>query len=148
MTESSHADTTRAILYFLSQGQSPKQIIIENPDIDMEDVHAAAMEGLRALEEERAPAARPETREERIARVRQKHPNAFTPWMPNEDAELVAEFQHGATLAALGRAFGRPPGAIRMRLNKLGVDPRRGKAPQPSREDDEDRGDREAPGKE
>ncbi|MFA5860918.1 MAG: DUF433 domain-containing protein [Candidatus Thermoplasmatota archaeon] len=126
MTHVSHADTVRAILYFIGQGHSPEQILAEDPDIDADDIRAAAMEGLRALEEERVP-GRPETREERIARVRQKHPHAFLPWSPNEDAELIEEFKHGATVAALSRAFGRPSGGIRMRLDKLGIDPRRGK---------------------
>jgi hypothetical protein len=125
-----HDDTVRAILYFLGQGHSPRRILAENPDLDEEDVRAAAMEGLRALEEERAVVAsapRPESRAERIARVRLKHPNAFAPWSESEDADLQQEFANGASVAALSRAFGRPTGAIRMRLEKLGVDPRRAK---------------------
>jgi len=121
-------DTTRAILYFLGMGQSPQRILRENPDLTPEDVRAAAMEGLRALEEERAGASpRVETRAERIARVRLKHANAFAPWSQAEDMELQAEFASGSSIAALARAFGRPSGAIRRRLKKLGIDPRRNK---------------------
>jgi hypothetical protein len=126
MDELHHDDTVRAILYFLGQGQSPQQILKHYPEIAPEDVRAAAMEGLRALEEERG-GPRPESRAERIARVRLKHPQAFLPWSESEESELLAEFQNGASIAALARAFGRPAGGIRMRLEKLGVDPRRGK---------------------
>lgn len=117
----SDPDTTRAILYLLSEGRSPRAIVQANPGLSMLDVQAAAAEGLAALE-----APRVETRDERIARVRMTHPHAFEPWSAQDDAYLKEEFAAGATIAALGRAFGRPPGAIRARLEKLGVAWRRG----------------------
>jgi hypothetical protein len=113
-------DTTRAILFFLSEGRSPRQILAEHPELAEDDIPAAAAEALRVLE-------LGETREDRIARVRRKHPHAFEPWTQGEDKQLVDEWRAGAPLAALARAFGRPSGAIRMRLEKLGEDPRRAK---------------------
>ena len=114
-------ETSRAILYLLSIGESTDAILRAHPKLGPEDLQAAAAEALRALE-------LGESREARVARVRETHPHAFEPWSAREDDELVTEFRAGATVAALARAFGRPPGAIRMRLEKLGVDPRRGKA--------------------
>lgn len=113
-------ETHRAILYLLSIGETPDAILRAHPKLTREDVQAAAAEALRALE-------LGETREQRVARVRARHPHAFEPWTPDEDRALSEEFRAGATVAALSRAFGRPPGAVRMRLEKLGIDPRRAK---------------------
>lgn len=109
--------TTLAILGLLAEGATLDDIYDDHPALTPLDVQAAASEALRALTE----APRVETREERVARVRERHPHAFEPWTERDDAHLVAEFAHGATVAALARAFGRPPGAIRQRLEKLGV---------------------------
>lgn len=110
-------DTTRAILFYISEGLSTKQILAENPELAAEDIQAAGAEALRVIEAG-------ESREDRIARVRQKHPHAFEPWTPKDDQDLLAEWTHGASLAALSRAFGRPTGALRMRLEKLSRDPK------------------------
>lgn len=116
-------ETARAILYLLYEGHDVPEILDLHPTLTRDDVARAAGEGLAALEGAAAP--RVETREERVARVRQTHPNAFAPWSPDEDRRLREEFDAGAGVAALARAFGRPSGAIRMRLEKLGVPPRR-----------------------
>lgn len=112
-------DTTRAILFFLSEGCSTHQILAENPELGPDDIQAAAAEALRVIEVG-------ETREDRIERVRQKHPHAFEPWTPEDDRDLLAEWTNGASLAALSRAFGRPTGALRMRLEKLARGPSEG----------------------
>lgn len=111
-------ETTRAVLYLLSVGASPDDILHQHPTLTREDIQGAAADALARLEVG-------ETRDARVQRVRAKHPHAFEPWTPTEDAQLAEEFHHGASLAALSRAFGRPPGAIRLRLQKLGIDPRR-----------------------
>lgn len=111
-------EMARAILYLLSTGHSPEDILRQRPDLTRDDVNAAVAEALRIVEAG-------EPRADRVARVRRQHANAFEPWTPIEDKLLVEEFQAGASIAALGRAFKRPPGAIRMRLQKLGHEPRR-----------------------
>jgi hypothetical protein len=107
-------------LFLLSQGETPRKILDTHPALTMLDIKGACAEGLAALE-----APRVETREERIARVREKYPHAFESWSAEDDRTLRAEFANGASIAALGRAFGRPPGAIRARLERLGVEWRR-----------------------
>lgn len=116
---------TRVILGLLASGHDVPEILKLHPDLSRNDVARAVGEGLAALEG--TLGGRVETRAERIARLRVKHPRAFEPWNAQEDAALVEEFRAGATVAALGRAFGRPAGAIRMRLQKLGEEPRRGR---------------------
>lgn len=110
-------ETTRAILYLLSEGRTFDEIFELHPTLNVLDVSRAAGEGLRALEEERT--LRVETRAERIARVRETHASAFQPWSEADDALLLARWEEDASIAALSRAFGRPTGAIRMRLEKL-----------------------------
>lgn len=115
-------ETSRAILSLLAEGRTHRQILSAHPTLSLDDIQAAAGEALRMME-------LGERREDRVARVRRRHAHAFEPWSDKEDVRLRFEFEAGASVAALSRAFGRPPGAIRMRLEKLGVDPRRGKAP-------------------
>jgi len=111
-------ETSRAILYLLYEGRTFDEIFQLHPNLTVLDVSRAAGEGLRALEEEAKQ--RVETREERIARVRQRHPRAFLPWSEDEDARLVTRWRsREVRLAELARAMGRPSGALRMRLEKL-----------------------------
>lgn len=109
-------DTSRAILYWLSVGR-PLPDILDEPEVTEADVRAAAAAGLAALET--AGSARVETRAERIERLRLVWPHAFEPWTPDEDRRLAQEYAHGARVAALARAFGRPPNAVRVRLERL-----------------------------
>lgn len=113
----SQDETSRAILYLIYEGRTFDEIFQLHPNLTVLDVSRAAGEGLRALEQEAS--LRVETRAERIARVRQKHPRAFEPWAEEEDARLALRWKEGASLAELGRAVGRPSGAVRMRLEKL-----------------------------
>lgn len=111
-------ETSRAILYLLYEGRTFDEIFQLHPDLTVLDVSRAAGEGLRALEEEAK--LRVETREERIARVRLRHPRAFEPWTEAEDARLVTRWRsREVKLAELARALGRPAGAVRMRLEKV-----------------------------
>lgn len=111
-------ETSRAVLYLLYEGRTFDEIFQLHPNLSVLDISRAAGEGLRALEEEAK--ARVETREERIARVRLRHPHAFAPWTEDEDARLVLRWKaRDVSLAELSRALGRPSGAVRMRLEKL-----------------------------
>ena len=58
---------------------------------------------------------------ERMAEIRKKHPNAYLPWSQDEDDALVLRFKAGATQEELVKDFGRQPGSIQMRLEKLGL---------------------------
>ena len=52
---------------------------------------------------------------------RQRLPVNFgKPWSEGEDRALVAGFDAGSPMVELGRKHGRTPGAIRLRLEKLG----------------------------
>jgi len=55
---------------------------------------------------------------EKIAKMRETHPNAYKPWEDAQDAQLKEKFQQGATLEELSDLLGRHEGSIKMRLQK------------------------------
>lgn len=70
--------------------------------------------------------AEPETKEkqpgpwsEKLAKMRETYPNAYRPWKEADDAQLRKLFANNKPLAVMTEAFGRHPGSIKMRLEKL-----------------------------
>lgn len=55
----------------------------------------------------------------KIEKMRETHPNAYTPWTERQDADLVEYFQQGNDLKKLCELMGRHEGSIKMRLQKL-----------------------------
>jgi hypothetical protein len=59
--------------------------------------------------------------QERLAKLREKHPNAYMPWKDDEDKRLTESFKSGKAIKELVVEFGRQNGSIRARLEKLGL---------------------------
>lgn len=55
---------------------------------------------------------------EKIAKMRETHPNAFKPWAEEDDTKLKTLFDQGKGVNELVETFGRHPGSIRARLKK------------------------------
>lgn len=55
---------------------------------------------------------------EKIAKMRETHPNAYKPWSSQDDAALKQDFQNGSDIKALVKKLGRHEGSIKMRLQK------------------------------
>lgn len=55
---------------------------------------------------------------EKIAKMRETHPNAFKPWLPEQDEQLKQAFHQGNTLEELSELLGRHENSIRLRLQK------------------------------
>lgn len=55
---------------------------------------------------------------EKIAKMRETHPNAFKPWAETDDEKLKKLFDAGTLLDGLVKEFGRHPGSIKARLKK------------------------------
>lgn len=68
----------------------------------------------------------------RIEAIREKYPQAFTRWQPDEDDRLVAEFHAGRTMAEMVALHGRARGGITSRLIHLGLIDPNPDAPAPS----------------
>ena len=71
--------------------------------------------GLNADEKK---AERPKTQNEKI---RQKYPRAYVKWSQDEDENLKKEYASCQQIGELAQRFQRQPGAIRSRLQKLGL---------------------------
>jgi ATP-dependent DNA helicase PIF1 len=55
---------------------------------------------------------------DKIAKMRETHPNAFKPWAAEDDDKLKKLFDEGKQLDELATEFGRHPGSIHARLKK------------------------------
>lgn len=58
---------------------------------------------------------------ERLAHIREKHPQAYTSWTHADDEKLTKLYQDGVKVKELVEQFQRQPGAIRSRLKHLGI---------------------------
>lgn len=56
--------------------------------------------------------------QDKIAKMRETHPNAYRPWTNEQDALLKEKFQNGSNLAQLSDLLGRHERSILMRLQK------------------------------
>jgi ATP-dependent exoDNAse (exonuclease V) alpha subunit len=66
-----------------------------------------------------APTSKPKTGwAEKVAKMRETHPNAYRPWESSHDDELKQEFQNGLGIAELSKLLGRHEGSIKIRLQK------------------------------
>jgi ATP-dependent DNA helicase PIF1 len=55
---------------------------------------------------------------DKIAKMRETHPNAYRPWQESDDVVLKQEFQNGTSIEQLSDKLGRHEGSIKMRLQK------------------------------
>ena len=55
---------------------------------------------------------------EKVAKMRETHPNAYKPWQPQDDEALKPGFINGESIENLSAQLGRHEGSIRMRLQK------------------------------
>lgn len=74
----------------------------------------------RIKERANAPEKKPKTAgwADKIAKMRETHPNAYKPWQPGDDAVLKQGFQTGMSVKDLSDKLGRHQGSITMRLQK------------------------------
>lgn len=56
--------------------------------------------------------------QDKLAKMRQDHPNAYKPWTTEDDQKLQQAFDEGTKLKELSKQFGRHPGSIKKRLEK------------------------------
>ena len=56
---------------------------------------------------------------QKVAKMRETHPNAYRPWRSADDETLKTGFHNGKTIKDLGQTLGRHEGSIKLRLHKL-----------------------------
>ncbi|MFA6006757.1 MAG: AAA family ATPase [Candidatus Paceibacterota bacterium] len=57
----------------------------------------------------------------KLAEIREKHTNAYRPWDKAQEKMLKELFESEVKISAIAKQLGRKPGAIRMRLERLGL---------------------------
>ena len=57
----------------------------------------------------------------KLAEIREKHTNAYRPWDDAQEKTLKELFEKELKMSEIGKLMGRKPGAIRMRLEKMGL---------------------------
>lgn len=61
-------------------------------------------------------------RNDRLERIRARHPNAYKPWTEDQEIRLVSMWENGADISEIANEIGRGSGGIRSRLEKLGYE--------------------------
>lgn len=101
---------------------SPEALRIDGQLRERSAAARKTYEHLRAKAGERAKKAetkKASTWNDRLAKMREKHPNAYKPWTAADDALLSERFQNGDGVDVLSKELGRHDKSIVMRLQKL-----------------------------
>lgn len=101
---------------------SPEALAIDGELRTRSAEAAKKYEPLRANAGERAKKAEKKQASnwsDRLAKMREKHPNAYKPWQSADDALLSERFQNGDDLKKLSELLGRHEKSIVMRIQKL-----------------------------
>ena len=120
------------ILRMISEGFAYDQILRSLPGLFMGDIMAVADLARQVIESLEDEHGRVElhykinflftnSKPVLLENLRKEHPRAYTPWTDREDNNLMAAYKSGVSLKDLVRQHGRQPGAIRARLERLGI---------------------------
>ncbi len=83
------------------------------PYLEYADIQQAAKLALATLNNT--------TAKTRWGEIKNRYPKAFAKWSDEEETLLMQEFQTGQSIQACSELLNRQPGAIRIRLEKLGL---------------------------
>ena len=120
------------VLDLMSQGFGYNQILEKYPELSLGDVLVSAKfaadfirqyitaDETIEVEGEIVVAAH-NRRIINLTEIRKEHPRAYEKWEPPEDNELVDFYQGGKKIDEIAGLLQRQPGAIRSRLDKLGM---------------------------
>lgn len=101
---------------------SPEALAIDGELRKRSSEAAKKYEPLRVKAGERAKRAEKKQASnwsDRLAKMREKHPNAYKPWQAADDALLSERFQNGDDLKTMSEMLGRHEKSIVMRIQKL-----------------------------
>ncbi len=120
------------VLDMISQGFGYNQILEKFPELSLGDVLVSAKfaadfirqyitaDETIEVEGEIVVAAH-NRRIINLTKIRKEHPRAYEKWEPSEDNELTAFYRNGKKIDEIAGLLQRQPGAIRSRLDKLGL---------------------------
>lgn len=117
-------------LYLTGINQTALRVSEEAQTIDVHLRDKAAwaskrFEHLKKNAEKRASAPEPKAKKssgsgwaDKIEKMRETYPNAYKPWLDDDDRQLKQFFSQGESVAKLSKRLGRHEGSIKMRLQK------------------------------
>jgi len=105
---------------FRAASMSAEEIFGKLPPEEVAEMHAKFVKASGGHEPD-PNAPKKEVEVSKLDKLREKHPNAYRPWAPEDDDKLTKMFEEGVTQGALVKEFGRQRGSINARLIKLGL---------------------------
>lgn len=116
MSKQKLSDKSKNILELIAKGNDYSQILSKYPQHTYLDIFNSAKEALELLASSSDSAY-----QERLLKIREKHPRAYEPWEEIEDNRLTTLFTANTPVREISEIMGRQEGAIRSRLQKLGL---------------------------
>jgi len=116
-----HPSITRQDAIFRAKSDAATKRIETIPKDEKEQLEQNFLKAIGARKP--APITKKELPEEggKLAKVREKFPNAGRPWSKDDDEKLTEMFGAEASMKTIAKEFGRKAGAITARLAKLGL---------------------------
>ena len=96
-----------------------RQIMVFENEIDR--FAAALVRTLLHFNVKEKTQAPTESKISRMNEAKAKYSRAYEPWTKKEDAELALLYSQGKTMTEIGESLQRNPGAINIRIEKLGL---------------------------
>lgn len=93
--------------------QQQKVIVFEESVKEFRETVAEACRMIEELSGDR--------REKEISEIRKTHPRAFMKWENDEEKKLEKLFRKGTEIDALSKEFGRSPGSLLARLERMKI---------------------------
>lgn len=120
------------ILKALGRGLMPEQILRQHDQLTLADILAAVQLAANVIEqyvtvegsikiEGKISLIAKQSRLINVSKLREAHPRAYEAWLTEETNSLNRMFRQGVCLKDMAEALGRGEGAIRSRLEKLGL---------------------------
>lgn len=120
------------VLRLVAEGYSYDQILKANPGLIMGDIMATAelaRQVIESLQDEHGDIdigyeisfVFAKGKFVSLDKLRQQYPRAYVEWTDREDNSLAEMFKKGAKIDDIARQHQRQPGAVRIRLRRLGL---------------------------
>ena len=124
------SEKSRHILEQIANGCHYDKILAGDDSLTYLDIFNAAREVLNVIDELTTEDGNQEKSnyQQRVEKIREKHPRAYEPWSEEEESRLINMYQTGDSIRSISSALQRQRGAIRSRIEKLGLDKRKSEA--------------------
>lgn len=117
-----HPDIVRHDAIFRAKSDAAEKRIVTIPEDEREQLETNFLKAIGAHERVSVKKKKLEPEGEgKLAKLREKFPNAGRPWSAEDDRELTNMFNDDVPMRTLAKHFGRKASAIKARLVKLGL---------------------------